>query len=248
MIELKPKWNIKLLLDEIKEGLRYQRNVVQKDFLEQCRRRTVCPAEILAIACRVDRDNGDSRNRNRNRNRKEESRILGIRIDNKKKEIRERKERWTAETRRVNHILDLSSEGNQRIRMLRNDELRRFWNKDKERMNRKLDKLVEKQNPVRKSTIPNEYMGILIGDQELITEFGELDIKVAVYGGITPSDNVIRFLQLPAKFRVYNRIEKIIGNKKTEEYAAGRRWDIRDRNENDRVGMNPDELRQCKDK
>ena len=40
--ELKPKWMINKLLSEIKQGIRYQRYEIQKDFLETCIRRSIC--------------------------------------------------------------------------------------------------------------------------------------------------------------------------------------------------------------
>ena len=51
--ELKPKWNLDILLKEIKLGIRYQGKVGQKDLLEQCVRRRVYPAEILALAKKI---------------------------------------------------------------------------------------------------------------------------------------------------------------------------------------------------
>ena len=79
--ELKPKWTERILLDEIRLGLRFQKSVIQKDFLEQCIRRTICPAEVLSIARRIG---GDA---NRDRNGKEEKRILEMRVKETKKEI-----------------------------------------------------------------------------------------------------------------------------------------------------------------
>ena len=46
----------------------------------------------------------------------------------------------------------------------------------------------------------------------------------------------------------FGYIDRLSGIKKTEEYATGRRWDMRDRTEYDRRDMNPDELRLEKDK
>ena len=75
---MKPKWMEGILLNEVKEGLKFQKLVSKKNFLEQCIRRTICPSEILAIARKVDGEE-------RNRNRKEEKRILRIRIDSLEK-------------------------------------------------------------------------------------------------------------------------------------------------------------------
>ena len=71
----------------------------------------------------------------------------------------------------------------------------------------------EKQNPVKKSTVPEEYMGILIGERELIEKYGETVPEVAVYGGIEPSPNVIKFLQLPARMRIHSQLDKVNASK-----------------------------------
>ena len=43
-------------------------------------------------------------------------------------------------------------------------------------------------------------------------------------------------------------IYKVTAEKKTEEFATGRQWDLREKQENDRLEMNPDKLRAEKDK
>ena len=54
-------------------------------------------------------------------------------------------------------------------------------------MGRKADKIDIKLNPVRKNSVPADCREILIGDKELEDKYGEIDISVAVYGGINPS-------------------------------------------------------------
>ena len=76
--ELKPRGNIDLILRDIKQGIRYQHKVCQKDLLEQCIRGRVFPKEILALAQRV-RGVG-----NEDRDRREEIRITRIRLQEKK--------------------------------------------------------------------------------------------------------------------------------------------------------------------
>ena len=240
--ELKPKWTERLFLDEIRLGLRFQKLVIQKDFLEQCVRRTICPVEILSIASRVG--GGDRR---KSRNRKEEKRILEMRIDEKKKDIGEMRRRWEAETRRVNSVVGLSFRGSEKMRVLKAEELRMFWQKEKKRTQDKADRMVEKQNPVRPSSIPVEYRGIIIGDQGLEDKFGQTSPSIAIYGGIVPSNNVIQFLQLPVRMRRYGRIDKHTGQKKTDVYATGRRWDLRDKDDTSRID-NPSDLRKERDR
>ena len=119
--ELKPKWHENILLKEIKMGIKHQRMVAQKDLLEQCSRRQVFPAEIIALARQI-------RGIGEDRNRKEERRILGVRILEKKEEIRVAKLEWTQETKRVREIMKLSSEGKNRITVIKNRELSETWN------------------------------------------------------------------------------------------------------------------------
>ena len=73
---------------------------------------------------------------------------------------------------------------------------------------------------------------------------------MAVYGGIELTDNIKEFLKLPAKFRIYGRIEKVQADLFAEEGATMERWDIRDRKEREEEGqrMSPDQLRNQKDK
>ena len=149
-----------------------------------------------------------------------------MRVMEKKKEIEDLRKKWEAETKRVTILLDLSFQGSERMRILKAEELKKFWQNEKKRIHRKADNMVEKQNPIRKTNVPVEYRGILIGDQELIDKFGQTSPSIAVYGGIVPSDNVIKFLQLPARLRRFGNIDKLSGIKKTEEYATGRCWDM----------------------
>ena len=75
--ESKPKWIESLILSNLKQGLKYQKLVIQKDFLDLCARKKVCPPEILALAKRVGGHghNGDNENV---RDITEERRFLNI--------------------------------------------------------------------------------------------------------------------------------------------------------------------------
>ena len=82
--EMKPTWNLEILLKELKNGIRYQNKVGQKDFLEQCSRRRVYPQDITALAKRIiGRED---------RLEQEKKRIIRMRISEKKEEIRIAKE------------------------------------------------------------------------------------------------------------------------------------------------------------
>ena len=60
-IEAKPKWIEPIILSNLKEGLRLQKLIVQKDFLDLCVRRKVCPPEIMTLARRVGSQNDGRR-------------------------------------------------------------------------------------------------------------------------------------------------------------------------------------------
>ena len=69
-----------------------------------------------------------------------------------------------------------------------------------------------------------------------------------MYGGIEPSLNMVMFLRLPANLRLYDRIEKIIAEKKVEEAAVKDRWEERNKEEREDSGdMMADKLRKKKD-
>ena len=97
--------------------------------------------------------------------------------------------------------------------------------------------------------IPSEYRGVKLGDKELFEEFGDTIPAIACYGGIEPSENIKAFLSLPAKFRIFTRMDLTQAKKKAEEAAVSERWDIMDRQEREQNGerLSPDELRRQKD-
>ena len=160
--EQKPKWNLKILLNEIKTGIRYQRKVAQKDFMEQCLRRNLCIKEIISLARQVRSIPG----RKEDRDRAEERRILRIRIEEMKKELESERDRWTQESKHVRETIKLSSEASDRMRVLKSSVFSVEWNQCKERLQRKLNTMNQKQNPI-KDSVPGVYMDILIGDKDL---------------------------------------------------------------------------------
>ena len=125
-IELKPTWMEKIVLSNLKEGLRYQKLVIQKDFLDLCARRKVCPQEILTLAKRVGRQVSRT-DSDGPRDKDEELRILKIRIQNQIEEIKNTKTTWERSTQRVRTTINLSKEGNRRLNLIRQTELTRFW-------------------------------------------------------------------------------------------------------------------------
>ena len=169
--EQKPKWNLKILLNEIKTGIRYQRKVAQKDFMEQCLRRILCIKEIISLARQVRSIPG----RKEDRDRIEEKRILRIGIEEMKKDLETEKDRWTQESKEVRKTIKLSSEASDRMRMIKSSVFKVEWNNCKERLQRKLNMMIQKQNPIKKS-MPGVLMDILIETKELEDRYGEISL------------------------------------------------------------------------
>ena len=134
---MKPTWNLEILLKELKNGIRYQNKVGQKDFLEQCSRRRVYPQDITSLAKRIiGRED---------RIEHEKKRLIRLRINEKKEEIRIANEQWTEESKRVREILKLSSGSNNRVNQIKTEELRMAWTRNVDRLKRKFEAMNQKQ-------------------------------------------------------------------------------------------------------
>ena len=68
-----------------------------------------------------------------------------------------------------------------------------------------------------------------IGDDPLKQEFGDWTPSVVVYGGIKPSQDVVRLLELPASFRLYGNVDKVATQVEIEKTATKQRWGVRDK-------------------
>ena len=101
---------MKVLIRDMKSGLKVQKKAAQKDFLEVCMRKKVFPKDIIMIAKHLAK--GDSR-----KYLLEAKRILRDRIGEKSKEIRLTKVEWNRTSRDCNDILRLSHEGERTLRM-----------------------------------------------------------------------------------------------------------------------------------
>ena len=106
--------------------------------------------------------------------------------------------------------------------------------------------MIHSQNPI-KPDVPSVFMDILISTEELRAEFGDSVPKVAVYGGREASENVIKFLQLPASVRLFGKVEKLVGEKKVDESATKDRRKYRSKEEKGGKELSPEELRKVKE-
>ena len=74
--------------------------------------------------------------------------------------------------------------------MIKDNEPKYVWKREKERVHKKAEHMDSKQNPMIKGNIPPIYWAILIGDSELSDKYSVTIPSVAVYGRIEPSENV----------------------------------------------------------
>ena len=132
--------------------------------------------------------------------------------------------------------------------LLKQKEMSDTWIKCKKKMQSKINLMIQTQNPIQE-TVPDVYLDILIGEKELEERYGEEVPKVAIYGGLEVSDNVIKFLRLPASVRLFNKIDKIVAEKKVEESATIDRWEVMSREgENREERLTPEEMRRKRDR
>ena len=86
-VEQKPKGAVNVIIRDIKAGLKVQKKVAQKDFLEACLRMKLFPKDVEAATKLLVR--GDIR-----KVAKEGRKILRNRITDKVREIREARHDW----------------------------------------------------------------------------------------------------------------------------------------------------------
>ena len=90
--------------------------------------------------------------------------------------------------------------------------------------------------------IPDEIEGDVICDDKLNDMFEDDIPKVAIYGDIQPTKEIIDFLNIPTGFRTYTKMSKLNEEVRNEEAATHERW---------RFMFNPDdspeEMRKMRD-
>ena len=86
-------------------------------------------------------------------------------------------------------------------------------------------------NSYDKDNIPDIYRDVLINENELKGRFGSDEQNVLVYGGIEPSDNMIKFLRLPSKLKTYGKFNRLNEEIRSEAEAVKARWEKREREE-----------------
>ena len=93
----------KLLIEDVKIGTKYLVQVKQRDYLQDCIRRKLCPPEIRSLASRINS------NRTKKPNYEIEHYIMTTRIRNINFDMRKTIRYWNKATNKVNY-LDLPRE------------------------------------------------------------------------------------------------------------------------------------------
>ena len=106
------------------------------------------------------------------------------------------------------------------------------WEKEKEKMTRKIAFLAKKQKYIPPDFV-DDYRGILISDQ-LLTEKYETPTPVPInHGEIPLSDSEKEILCLPPGFTVYNKIDKVKIETAAEVMIDKLRWEMWSKEERD---------------
>ena len=125
--EKQPLGAVNTLIRDLKNGLKVQKIVAQKDFLEVCVRKQVYPKDVISIAKSLAR--GDDR-----KLKSESRRIMRDRITEKARDIRISRDSWNSSTSFCRRNIRLSDEGWRIIKSLRKMELDSFWKQTVDRL------------------------------------------------------------------------------------------------------------------
>jgi hypothetical protein len=243
--EQKPHGMTATLLRDVKMGIKFNILTRQRIFLEDCLRMNVCPNEIVSTARSIERVNRVNNDLGR-RCVKQEKRILRIRQSNASREARMQKTVWEASSREASNVVNLSVEGRNWFKHVKEAELRRVWEETKVRHKKKLRWLTMKQKKDR-GDIPDTFREVLITDEILAEAFGNEDPEPRIYGGIEASDNVMAFMKLPSNLRRFQKMDLITEEVKAEITATTQRWTIREMEDEGEERLTVDERKIKKD-
>ena len=105
--------------------------------------------------------------------------------------------------------------------------MNRVWDQHIKRLRSKMKHWEEIQGKINKC--PDQVEGIPISDELLKDKYGDMDNKVLVYGGIIPTENMIAFLKLPSKLKLFGKMDRLREEVRGEAEATKARWDERER-------------------
>ena len=97
----KPTWMTKEILNTMKIGVKHLKNVVKKDFLEMCLKKSLTTPEIESLANKIV---GEQSRNKESILREEVKRIMKARIKLKRKDITSQKFEWTSKSTKVSNM------------------------------------------------------------------------------------------------------------------------------------------------
>ena len=132
----------------------------------------------------------------------------------KSRELKDLRKKWLVSSQEAERIFQ---EGRARseYRRLKKRELNTTWSKQRGRLQTKFK---------NKAVVPPPSIdGICLTDQGLQAKFGDRTKGGLVLHGIEPSNNVLEFLKLPPKFKVYKNVDLTEARVEGEATAAKQR-------------------------
>ena len=180
---------------DIKTGIKLTKFTSQRNYLEKLVPRGECTPEVQTLA----RRRYSTLHQNTRRYKAEERRIMMFRIQEKNWQIRNLKKEWTNISKNVEG--NFNQAGRALYREIKRKELNRVWKLEKEHKAGKLNRL---------PTLPENFQGILVGDEALEAEFGNEEVEPIILGGIENdvSQDVKEFLKISLKYRIFPRLKR----------------------------------------
>ena len=196
-------------LKDISLGSKITVMTAQRDYLKKLQRKKMSTPEIRKLARLVTRKGRGERSK------RWEQLILQERIAVKSRELKDLRKKWLVSSQEAERIFQ---EGRARseYRRLKKSELNTTWSKQRGRLQTKFK---------NKAVVPPPSIdGICLTDQGLQAKFGDRTQGGLVLHGIEPSNNVLEFLKLPPKFKVYKKVDLIEARVEGEATAAKQRY------------------------
>ena len=215
--ERNPRLRFGEYLKIVREGIRINKLVAQRDFLEKIQKKGLYTQEMITTAKRNRGLNAPASNK---RQKKEQKRLLALRIKEKLLELKKCQQVWRKNLKAVEE--GLTRQARREFNQIKSRELKRTWDIEKDHKNEKIKCLTQGQE------IPQVYMGITIGDRLLKEKFQAPDPEVVVLGGIVPTANMIAFMKIPVKTRIHPKVDQFRHEVECEATADKERWTVQD--------------------
>ena len=212
-----PVAGLRDLVGDIKMGMKYVMMNHQSLFLTQLLRRGGATNEIRNLARRVLAGVGGIQ-----RERKEIKHILQTRIQLKQREIQRLRMQWEETSRRAEWWLWGRRELKREYLSIKREELRRVWQRELGRGERKLQWLMPRRE------VRDWIQGIPNDDKVLERRFGNPQLHGLIMDGIQATPAVKAFMALPAKFRVFQPVDRKAMLVESEANAAKKKWSVID--------------------